>query len=86
MDAAIIVAIVAVGVTVLGSLIGVLIKVFVALQKNTDATKGLREWLDSQGQRLDDIGCEVDDHGERIVVLETLHGLRGAPARGEGDR
>jgi hypothetical protein len=85
MDTAIIVAIVAVGVTILGSLIGVLIKVFVALQKNTDATKGLREWLDKQGQRLDDIGCEVDDHGERIVVLETLHGLRGAPARREGD-
>lgn len=81
MDPATIVALVAVCVTVVGALIGVLIKVFVALQKNTDATKGLREWLDTQGQRLDDIGSEVDDHGERIVVLETMHGLRGKPSQ-----
>ncbi len=77
MDPATIVALVAVCVTIVGALIAVLIKVFVALQKNTDATKGLREWLDSQGQRLDTIGAEVDDHKERIVVLETMHGLRG---------
>jgi uncharacterized membrane-anchored protein YhcB (DUF1043 family) len=86
MDAATIIALVAVVVTIIGALIAVLIKVFVALQKNTDATKGLREWLDKQGQRLDDIGTDVDDHGERIVVLETLHGLRGAPTRRERDR
>jgi hypothetical protein len=80
MDPATVVALAAVGVTVIGALIGVLIKVFVALQKNTDATGGLREWLDKQGNRIDDIACEVDDHGERIVVLETMHGLRGKPA------
>jgi mannose/fructose/N-acetylgalactosamine-specific phosphotransferase system component IID len=83
MDPATIVALAAVGITVIGALIGVLIKVFVALQKNTDATGGLREWLDKQGNRIDDIACEVGDHGERIVVLETMHGLRGKVPEGE---
>lgn len=77
MDPATIVALVAVCVTVVGALIAVLIKVFVALQKNTDATSGLSKWLDEQSARIDAIGCDLEDHSDRIVVLETMHGLRG---------
>ena len=84
MSAEAIIAIIAIGVTVIGSLIVVLIRVFVALQKLTDATERLIGTLDGHDDRLVKVEGEVADHEGRIVAIETIHKIRGC--NGEADR
>lgn len=77
MSAEAIIAIVAIGVTVIGALIAVLIRVSVALQKLSDTTDRLISTLDDHDKRLDRVEGDVADHEGRIVAIETIHKIRG---------
>lgn len=77
MSAEAIIAIIAVGVTVIGALIAVLIRVFVALQKLTDATERLISTMDDHDNRLDKVEVKVEDHESRIGRIETIHAVKG---------
>ena len=77
MSAEAIIAIIAVGVTVIGALIAVLIRVFVALQKLTDATERLIGTMDDHDNRLDKVEGTVADHEKRIGKIETIHSVKG---------
>ncbi len=72
-----IIALVAVGVTVVGALITVLIRVFVALQRLTDATERLIGTMDDHDNRLDKVEDIAADHEKRIVRIETTHEAKG---------
>ena len=77
MSAEAIIALVAIGVTVLGALIAVLVRVSVALQKLSDTTDRLISTLDDHDCRLGKIEGDVADHEGRIVAIETIHKIRG---------
>lgn len=68
-------------VVILGALITVLINVFVALQKNTDATDRLIGAMDKQDARLDHIEGTLADHADRIKGVETIHHVKGCDRR-----
>lgn len=77
MSAEAIIAIVAIGVTVIGALIAVLVRVSVALQKLSDTTDRLILTLDDHDERLGRVEGNVADHEGRIVAIETIHKIRG---------
>lgn len=77
MSAEAIIALVAIGVTVLGALIAVLVRVSVALQKLSDTTDRLIDTLDDHDSRLEKVEGGVADHEGRIVAIETIHKIRG---------
>ena len=77
MSAEAIIALVAVGITILGALIAVLVRVFVALQKLTDATDRLIGVMDDHDDRLDKVELSVADHDIRIDRIETAHKVKG---------
>jgi len=72
-----IIAIVAIGVTVIGALIAVLVQVSVALQKLSDTTDRLISTLDEHDGRLGRVEDDVSNHEGRIVAIETIHRIRG---------
>lgn len=77
MSAEAIIALAAIGVTVLGALIAVLIRVFVALQKLTDATDRLIGVMDDHDTRLEKVEATVAGHDVRIDRIETIHSVKG---------
>ena len=77
MSAEAIIAMISVGVTVVGALIAVLIRVFVALQKLTDATERLIGTMDDHDNRLDKVEGTIVDHERRIGKIETTHEIKG---------
>ena len=77
MSAEAVIAIVAIGVTVLSALIAVLIRVFVALQKLTDATERLIFTMDDHDNRLGKVEATIGDHEKRIGKIETTHEVKG---------
>ena len=77
MSAEVIVALIAIGVTILGALIAVLIRVFVALEHLTGATNRLVGALDDHDERIDSVENTVSDHEKRIVKIETTGKLKG---------
>lgn len=69
-----------VGLTALGmigSIVVVLIKVSIALSKNTDAIERLTDVMDKQDARIGELDDAIDDHEGRIVAIETIHRIRG---------
>ena len=77
MDASAVIAIVAISVTVVGALIAVLIRVFVALQKLTDATERLICTMDDHDSRIDRVEFTIVDHEKRIGKIENTHDFKG---------
>lgn len=77
MSAEAIIAIIAIGVTVIGALIVVLIQVFVALQKLTDATERLICTMDDHDNRLEKVEGTIVDHENRIGKIEVIHEMKG---------
>ncbi len=55
----------------LGTLVGVMIKFSKSVDKNTFITTQILEAQKSQWARLDDHGCKLEDHGDRLVKIET---------------
>jgi hypothetical protein len=72
-----IISLVAIGVTVMGALIGTLIKVFTALQRLADATERLIKTMDDHDDRIDEHDERLDNHEVRIVRIEQTHKLKG---------
>ena len=82
MSAEVIIGIVSVSVVVLGALIGVLIRLFVAIEHLTGATSRLTELMDDHADRLSTVEVTVANHDERIVVLEHTHRMKGCESGG----
>ena len=77
MAAEIVIGIVAICVTIISALIGVMVKVAIALTKNTTAVDQLIKIMDGQGAKLSELDEAIDDHEGRIVAIETIHRVRG---------
>ncbi len=77
MSAEAIIALVAIGVTVMGALIVTLIRVFTALQRLADATERLIKTMDDHDDRIDEHDERLDNHEVRIVRIEQTHKLKG---------
>lgn len=77
MSAEAIIALAAIGVTVIGALIVTLIKVFTAIQRLADATERLIKTMDDHDDRIDEHDERLDNHEVRIVRLEQTHKLKG---------
>jgi hypothetical protein len=72
-----VIAIVAIGVTVIGALIAVMVRVSVALQKLSDTTDRLIMTLDDHDERLGKVENDVKNHEGRIIAIESIHKIRG---------
>lgn len=72
-----IIALVSIGVVVMGALIGTLIKVFTALQRLADATERLIKTMDAHDSKLNDHDKRLDSHEVRIVRIEQTHKIKG---------
>ena len=72
-----IIALVSVGVVVMGALIGTLIKVFTALQRLADVTERLIKTMDKHDGKLSAHDDRLDDHEVRIVRIEQTHKIKG---------
>ena len=77
MSAESVIALVAIGVTVMGALIVTLIRVFTALQRLADATERLIKTMDDHDDRIDEHDERLDNHEVRIVRIEQTHKLKG---------
>lgn len=77
MSAEAIIALLAIGVTVMGALIITLIRVFTALQRLTDATERLIKTMDDHDESIDEHDERLDNHEVRIVRIEQTHKLKG---------
>jgi len=77
MSAEAIISLVAISITVMGALIGTLIKVFTALQRLADATERLIKAMDAHDERIDEHDERLDNHEVRIVRIEQTHKLKG---------
>ena len=77
MSAESIIALVGIGVTVMGALIITLIRVFTALQRLADATERLIKTMDEHDDRIDEHSERLDNHEVRIVRIEQTHRLKG---------
>lgn len=72
-----VIAIVAIGVTVMGALIATLIRVFTALQRLADATERLIKTMDDHDESIDELREGFGNHEVRIVRIEQTHKLKG---------
>ena len=72
-----IIALVSIGVVIMGALIGTLIKVFTALQRLADATERLILTMDDHDDRIAKLRGDVDGHEVRIVRIEQTHKIKG---------
>jgi len=66
----------------IGAITTVLIKVSVALSKNTDAIERLTDVMDKQDAKIAELDETIDDHEGRIVAIETIHRIRGCDSDG----
>jgi hypothetical protein len=64
-----------------GSLIAVLVRVSIALSKNTDATERLTKVIDKHEAKIEALDIAIDDHEVRIGKIETIHKLRNCDKR-----
>lgn len=77
MSAEAIIALLAIGVTVMGALVITLIRVFTALQRLTDATERLIKTMDDHDESIDELREGFGNHEVRIVRIEQTHKLKG---------
>lgn len=77
MSAEAVIALLAIGVTVIGALIVTLIKVFTALQRLADATERLIQTMDDHDESIEELRRGFGNHEGRIVRIEQTHKIKG---------
>lgn len=77
MSAEAVIALLAIGVTVIGALIVTLIKVFTALQRLADATDRLIQTMDDHDESIEELRRGFGNHEGRIVRIEQTHKIKG---------